>query len=55
MNGVEANREAELAHEAEELKRKIAEHKDAIHTLANRLQVVTLQLTALRKGQDDPG
>jgi hypothetical protein len=48
-----ANREAELAHELEELKVKVDDHSRAIHTLRNRMQVLVMRLAALRNGQDD--
>jgi hypothetical protein len=50
-----ANREAELAHELEELKVKLDNHSTAIHTIRNRMQVLVLRLSAIRNGQDDPG
>jgi len=50
-----ANREAELAHELEQLKTKEREHLDAVHILRNRMQVVSLRLQTLRRGYDDPG
>jgi hypothetical protein len=50
-----ANREAELAHELELLKRKEREHLDAVHLLRNRMQVVSLRLQTIRRGHGDPG
>ena len=50
-----ANREAELAHELEDLKRKVHEHEDTIHTMRNRMQVLVVRLAVIRRGGDDPG
>lgn len=49
------NREAELAHEIEKLKIQVDEHLNAVHTLRNRMQVLSLRLTALQRGLGDPG
>jgi hypothetical protein len=55
MDPVErANREAELAHELEELKVSVREREDAIHAMRNRMQVLVVRLAALRRGLEDP-
>ena len=50
-----ANREAELAHELEELKVKENEYVLAVHQMRNRMQVIVLRLASIRRGNGDPG
>jgi hypothetical protein len=53
MSDVDPNREAELAHELEELKLQIDTQVKALHMLRSRMAVIMLRLATIRMRSND--